>query len=219
MRLSWHRMLRCEEGGVSLGARTLSRHGFKLGMCANFSPGKTDDSLCMQPVTWQSGKPWMDRTLSQLALKRHGKEGRAFWLPSQHTHTHQSTHGLLPLPIKSPLQKPWPSPCMLLKLIQNPLLRRSMHRKFSHVNKHSTKRIHKNSAIQRHSIIEACWYAIQQHSAIEAYWSLLQPSACHQTFGCLQHTPTRMHTVANVVTYLIRPFSLNWWLDVRVDRF
>lgn len=87
MRLRWHRMLRCEEGGVSLGARTLSRHGFKLGMCANFSPGKTDDSLCMQPVTWQSGKPWMDRTLSQLALKRHGKEGRAFWLPSQHTHT------------------------------------------------------------------------------------------------------------------------------------
>lgn len=101
------------------------------------------------------------------------------------------------------LEKPWPSPCMLLKLIQYPLLR-SMHRKFSHVNKHSTKRIYKNSAIQRHSIIETCWY-------------LLQQSACHQTFGCLQHTPTQMHTVANVVTCLTQSFSLNWWLDFRMN--
>lgn len=69
-----------------------------LGTCANFPPGKTDDSLCMRLLPGRAGSPgWIKHFLS-LHWQRHSEEGRAmtaFWLPSQHTH--QPTHGLLPL--------------------------------------------------------------------------------------------------------------------------
>lgn len=58
---------------------------------------------------------------------------------------------------------------------------------------------------------------LQQHSIIETCWYLLQQSACRRTFECLQHTPTRVYTVANAVTCLTRSFSSNWWLDFRMN--